>query len=172
MIDLLSNKVEDFTSGANIFSYTVKNPNAYGVIEKYKKGIKITEKPLKTNSKKAITGLYFFDGNVNKYSSKLKKSKRGELEIIDLIRIYLKNNSLTITELGRGSTWLDTGTSKDILKAGNYIDIIEERQNQKIACLEEISFRKGWINKKLLNKRIIFYGKNDYSNYISEILNN
>ena len=89
-----------------------------------------------------------------------------------MIRIYPKNNSLTITELGRGSTWLDTGTSKDILKAGNYIDIIEERQNQKIACLEEISFRKGWINKKLLNKRIIFYGKNDYSNYISEILNN
>ena len=93
------------------------------------------------------------------------------MEIIDLIKIYLKNNKLTITELGRGSAWLDTGTSKDILKAGNYIEIIEERQNQKIACLEEISFKKNWINKNLMNKRINFYGKSDYSNYLKEILN-
>ena len=130
----------------------------------------ITEKAKKTNSTKVITGLYFFDKNVSKLSSKLKKSKRGELEIIDLIKIYLKKNKLTITELGRGSAWLDTGTSKDILKAGNYIEIIEERQNQKIACIEEISLRKKWINRKLLNRRINFYGKSDYSSYLTGIL--
>ena len=171
LIELLNNKIKNFNSGANIFSYNVRNPGAYGVIEENKKKIKIIEKPKKTNSKRAITGLYFFDKNVSKLSSKLKKSKRGELEIIDLIKIYLKNNKLTITELGRGSAWLDTGTSKDILKAGNYIEIIEERQNQKIACLEEISFKKNWINKNLMNKRINFYGKSDYSNYLKEILN-
>ncbi len=171
LIELLNNKIRNFNSGANIFSYNVRNPGAYGVIEENKKKIKIIEKPKKTNSKRAITGLYFFDKNVSKLSSKLKKSKRGELEIIDLIKIYLKNNKLTITELGRGSAWLDTGTSKDILKAGNYIEIIEERQNQKIACLEEISFKKNWINKNLMNKRINFYGKSDYSNYLKEILN-
>ena len=171
LIELLNNKIRNFNSGANIFSYNVRNPSAYGVIEQNKTKIKIIEKPKKTNSTKAITGLYFFDKNASRLSSKLKKSKRGELEIIDLIKIYLKKNKLTITELGRGSAWLDTGTSKDILKAGNYIEIIEERQNQKIACLEEISFKKKWINKNLMNKRINFYGKSDYSNYLKEILN-
>ena len=170
LIELLNNKLINFDSGANIFSYNVRNPSAYGVIEQNKKKIKIIEKPKKTNSTKVITGLYFFDKNVSKLSSKLKKSKRGELEIIDLIKIYLKKNKLIITELGRGSAWLDTGTSKDILKAGNYIEIIEERQNQKIACIEEISFRKKWINRKLLNRRINFYGKSDYSSYLTGIL--
>ncbi len=171
LIELFYNKLKNFNSGANVFSYNVKNPSAYGVIEKNKNKIKIREKPSKTKSKKVITGLYFFDKHVSKFSSKLKKSKRGELEIIDLIKIYLKKNRLTITDLGRGSTWLDTGTSKDILKAGNYIEIIEERQNQKIACLEEISFKKKWINKKKLDGRIKFYGKSEYSNYLKDILN-
>ncbi len=171
LIELLNNQIKNFNSGANIFSYNVRNPSSYGVIEKNKKKIKIIEKPKKTNSKKVVTGLYFFDKNAYKLSSKLKKSKRGELEIIDLIKNYLKSNKLIITELGRGSAWLDTGTSKDILKAGNYIQIIEERQNQKIACIEEISFKKKWINKKLLRERINFYGKSDYSNYLKEILN-
>lgn len=170
LIELLGNQIKNFDSGANIFSYNVKNPSAYGVIENINKKIKIIEKPLKTKSKKAITGIYYFDKRVSNYSLKLKQSKRGELEIIDLIKIYLNKNKLTITELGRGSAWLDTGTSKDILKAGNYIEIIEERQNQKIGCLEEISFKKGWINKKLLKRRINFYGKSDYSNYLKEIL--
>ena len=170
LIEFLNNALKNFNSGASVFSYNVKNPSAYGVIEQNIKGIKFVEKPIKTKSKKAITGLYFFDKNVSKLSSKLKKSKRGELEIIDLIKIYLKKNKLTITELGRGSAWLDTGTSKDILKAGNYIEIIEERQNQKIACIEEISFRKKWINRKLLNRRINFYGKSDYSSYLTGIL--
>ena len=164
LIELLNKVIENFNSGANIFSYNVKNPSAYGVIEQTNKGIKIIEKPKKTKSKKAITGLYFFDKNVSKLSSRLKKSKRGELEIIDLLKLYLKENKLLISDLGRGSAWLDTGTSKDILKAGNYVEIIEERQSQKIACLEEIAYKKKWINKKLVYSSIDYYGKSELGN--------
>ena len=171
LVEFLTNTSKTFKKGANIFSYNVKNPEAYGVIEKKNKKIKITEKPKKTNSKRAITGLYFFDNKVNRLSSKLKKSRRGELEIIDLLKFYLKNNELEIKELGRGSAWLDTGTSKDILKASNYVEIIEERQNQKIACLEEIAFKKKWIGKSLLKSRIKYYGKSEYSDYLNELLN-
>lgn len=171
LIEFLNNVLENFHNGANIFSYNVKNPSAYGVIEQIGKKIKIIEKPIKTISKKAITGLYFFDKNVSKLSSKLKKSKRGELEIIDLLKLYLKKNKLLISDLGRGSAWLDTGTSKDILKAGNYVEIIEERQNQKIACLEEIAYKKKWITRNLINSRIKYYGKSEYSKYLKEILN-
>ena len=171
LIELLNKVIENFNSGANIFSYNVKNPSAYGVIEQTDKGIKIIEKPKKTKSKKAITGLYFFDKNVSKLSSRLKKSKRGELEIIDLLKLYLKENKLLISDLGRGSAWLDTGTSKDILKAGNYVEIIEERQSQKIACLEEIAYKKKWINKKSVYSSIDYYGKSEYSDYLKEMLN-
>ncbi len=171
LIDFLSNALKNFNEGASIFSYNVKNPSAYGVIEQGKKSLKIVEKPKKTKSKKAITGLYFFDKYVSEFSFKLKRSKRGELEIIDLLKLYLRKNKLVINDLGRGSAWLDTGTSKDILKASNYVEIIEERQNQKIGCLEEIAFKKNWINKKILKNRIIFYGKNEYSDYLKDILN-
>ena len=171
LIDFLNGTLKNFDYGANIFSYNVKNPSAYGVIEQTGNKIKIIEKPVKTKSKKAITGLYFFDKNVSKLSSELKKSKRGELEIIDLLKKYLKKNNLSISDLGRGSAWLDTGTSKDILKAGNYVEIIEERQNQKIACLEEIAYKKKWVSKKLIHSRIKYYGKSEYSNYLKEILN-
>lgn len=171
LIEFLNSALNNFNSGANIFAYNVKNPSAYGVIEKKGKSIKIIEKPKKTKSKKAITGLYFFDKNVSKLSSDLKKSKRGELEIIDLLKMYLKKNKLSINDLGRGSAWLDTGTSKDILKASNYVEIIEERQNQKIACLEEIAFKKKWVAKNIINSRIKYYGKSEYSTYLKEILN-
>ncbi|MDC3274071.1 sugar phosphate nucleotidyltransferase [Candidatus Pelagibacter sp.] len=171
LVEFLTDTSKNFKKGANIFSYIVKNPENYGVIENKNKKIKITEKPKKTNSKRAITGLYFFDNKVNRLSSKLKKSRRGELEIVDLLKSYLKNNELEIKELGRGSAWLDTGTSKDILKASNYVEIIEERQNQKIACLEEIAFKKKWISKSLLKSRIKYYGKSEYSDYLNELLN-
>lgn len=171
LVEFLTDTSKNFKKGANIFSYIVKNPETYGVIENKNKKIKITEKPKKTNSKRAITGLYFFDNKVNRLSSKLKKSRRGELEIVDLLKSYLKNNELEIKELGRGSAWLDTGTSKDILKASNYVEIIEERQNQKIACLEEIAFKKKWISKSLLKSRIKYYGKSEYSDYLNELLN-
>ena len=170
LIDFLNGVLKNFDYGANIFSYNVKNPSAYGVIEQIGNKIKIIEKPVKTKSKKAITGLYFFDKNVSKLSSGLKKSKRGELEIIDLLKQYLKKNKLSISDLGRGSAWLDTGTSKDILKASNYVEIIEERQNRKIACLEEIAFKKKWVSKKLIHSRIKYYGKSEYSNYLKDIL--
>ena len=92
------------------------------------------------------------------------------MEIIDLLKQYLKKNKLSISDLGRGSAWLDTGTSKDILKASNYVEIIEERQNRKIACLEEIAFKKKWVSKKLIHSRIKYYGKSEYSNYLKDIL--
>ena len=134
LISLLNDASKNFNIGANIFSYNIKNPLDYGVIENFNNKIKIIEKPKTTKSKKAITGLYFFDKNVCKLSSKLKFSKRGELEIVDLLKFYLKFNKLTISELGRGSAWLDTGTSKDILKASNYVEVLQDRQNQKIGC--------------------------------------
>ena len=171
LISLLNDASKNFNIGANIFSYNVKNPQDYGVIENFKNKIKIIEKPKTTRSKKAITGLYFFDKNVCKLSRKLKFSKRGELEIIDLLKFYLKLKKLTIRELGRGSAWLDTGTSKDILKASNYVEVLQDRQNQKIGCLEEIAFTKKWIDKNMLKTRIKFYGKNEYSKYLNDILN-
>ena len=170
LIDLLLNKSKKFTKGSHIFTYPVKNPKSYGIIQKIKNKILIQEKPKKPKSNKAITGLYFFDKDVVKKSKKLKFSKRGELEIVDLLKIYKSKKSLKITELGRGSAWLDTGTGEDILKASNYVNIVESRQNQKIACLEEISFNKKWINKSQLKKLINRYGKNTYSSYLENIL--
>ena len=170
LVELLNNTSLKFESGANIFSYNVKNPQDYGVIETLKNNIKITEKPKKTKSKKAITGLYFFDRDVSKFSKNLKYSKRGELEIVDLLKVYLKSKKLLITELGRGSVWLDTGTSEDISKASNYVEILQDRQNLKIGCIEEIAFKKRWINKNQLRSRINFYGKNKYSDYLKELL--
>lgn len=171
LVELLNNCSKEFMNGANIFAYNVKNPQEYGVIENTKRGMKILEKPKKTKSNKAITGLYFFDKKVSYLSKKLKYSKRGELEIVDLLNSYLSSKKLIVTNLGRGSTWLDTGTSSDILKASNYVSILEDRQNQKIGCLEEIAFNKDWINKMELKKRIKFYGKSDYSKYLSELIN-
>jgi len=171
LIELLNEASENFNTGANIFSYNVKNPQDYGVVEDLKNKIRIVEKPKKTKSRKAITGLYFFDNDVVKLSNKLKYSKRGELEIVDLLRFYLDLNKLTITGLGRGSAWLDTGTSKDILKASNYVEVLQDRQNQKIGCLEEIAFKKKWINKSRLKARIRFYGSSEYSNYLNYLLN-
>ena len=171
LVELLKGVSKNFKSGSNIFTYNVQNPQDYGVVENSKKSIKIIEKPKKTSSKKAITGLYFFDRDVSKLSKKLKKSKRNELEIVDLLKIYLALKKLNITELGRGSAWLDTGTSSDIFRASNYVDIIQERQNQKVGCLEEIAFKKKWINKNSLRYRIKFYGKNEYSEYLTKLLN-
>jgi len=171
LIELLNKASKNFNTGANIFSYNVNNPQDYGVVENLKNKIRIVEKPNKTKSRKAITGLYFFDNDVVKLSNKLKYSKRGELEIVDLLNFYLDLNKLAISELGRGSAWLDTGTSKDILKASNYVEVLQDRQNQKIGCLEEIAFKKKWINKSKLRTRIKFYGSSEYSDYLNYLLN-
>ena len=159
--------------GAKILLYKVLKPELFGVakINSKKKVVYIKEKPKKFVSDYAITGLYFFDKNVVKYAKTLKPSKRNELEIVDLLKFYLTSKKLSITELGRGCAWLDTGTSEDISKASNYVKIIQDRQNQKIGCLEEIAFKKKWINRNLLQSRIKFYGKNEYSEYLNGLLN-
>jgi glucose-1-phosphate thymidylyltransferase len=155
--------------GARVFLHPVKNPNLYGVATlKNDKIVKIIEKPKKTNSNLAITGLYFFDNNVIKYSESLKPSKRGELEITDLLNKYLKTKKLKAEFIGRGGTWLDTGSIEDFYNATNFVSAVENRQGLKIACLEEISLQKKWITKKNLLDSIKFYGKCEYAEYLKK----
>ncbi len=159
-------------TGAKIFIHPVKNPSLYGVatLNKKKRVIKLIEKPKKTTSNLAVTGLYFFDNNVIKLTKKLKPSRRGELEIIDLLNFYRKQNKLKAEFIGRGGTWLDTGNISDFYDASNFISTIENRQGLKIACLEEIAFNNNWISKKQIKKAINFYGKCDYSNYLNSLI--
>ncbi len=128
------------------------------------------EKPKKSPSKLAITGLYFFDNNVVSLSKSLKPSKRNELEIIDLLKKYKIKKKLSIDFIGRGGTWLDTGNIQDYYNATNYISAIENRQGLKIACIEEIAFKKGWIGKKDIKNAIKFYGDCSYSNYLKNLI--
>ena len=159
-------------NGARIFTYPINDPRNFGIVEKPKRGAKarIVEKPKKSKSNLAITGLYLFDKNVSQYSKKIKMSKRKETEIVDLINIYNKKNKLKITDLGRGSTWLDTGTIESLLAASTYVQVVEERQKYKIACLEEIALLKKWINKKNIINRIKFYRNCSYSKYLKKLL--
>jgi glucose-1-phosphate thymidylyltransferase len=157
--------------GSTIFAYPVVNPGEYGVVEFNDKKISsIKEKPKKTKSKLAITGLYFFDKNVSLIAKKLRPSKRNELEIVDLIKAYLKKNKLKVELMGRGSAWLDTGTPESLFDTSQFIQSIERRQGLKIACLEEIALLNKWIPKNKIYKRIKFYGKCSYSNYLKKII--
>ena len=157
--------------GATIFTYIVNNPSDYGILEADKKNKikKIIEKPSRPKSNLAITGLYFFNHKVINFAKSLKPSKRNELEIVDLLNIYLKKKLLRAEFMGRGSAWLDTGNATNLINASQYIAAIEERQGLKIACIEEISYQNKWISKKQILKRINFYGKCDYSNYLKKI---
>jgi len=158
-------------SGVTVFTYQVNNPEKYGIIEiKNKKIINIVEKPKKSKSNLAITGLYFFDKNVTNFSKKLKPSKRKELEIVDLLKQYLKIKKINIEYLGRGSSWLDTGTIENLFETSQFISNIEKRQGLKIACLEEISLNNKWISKKQIKNRINFYGDCDYSKYLKKLI--
>ena len=159
-------------SGAKIFIHPVRNPNSYGVatLNKYQKVINLVEKPKKTLSNFAVTGLYFFDNKVIELTKKLKPSKRGELEIIDLLNIYRKKKKLKAEYIGRGGSWLDTGNVKDFYDASNFISSIENRQGLKIACLEEIALNNNWINKKQLKNAIDFYGNCNYSKYLKSLI--
>jgi glucose-1-phosphate thymidylyltransferase len=158
-------------SGATIFAYPVKNPSDYGVAEiKNGKVKNIKEKPKKPKSNLAITGLYFFDSSVTNIAKKLKPSKRNELEIVDLIREYLKKNKLKIELMGRGSAWLDAGSADSLFETAQFINSIEKRQGLKIACLEEIALNNKWINSNHIKKRINFYGKNKYSEYLQRLI--
>jgi glucose-1-phosphate thymidylyltransferase len=158
--------------GATIFTYIVNNPSDYGIIELDKNNEirNILEKPKKTNSKLAITGFYLFDKNVVNYSKKLKPSKRKELEIVDLIKIYLKHKKLDAEFMGRGSAWLDTGSVQNLNETAQFISSIERRQGLKIGCLEEIAYINKWISKRNIYKSIKFYGKCEYSQYLQDLI--
>ena len=159
--------------GATIFSYEVVNPKDFGVVEiDAKNKIKsIEEKPIKPKSNLAITGLYIFDQEVSLFSEKLKISKRGELEIVDLLKIYLKKKKIKHQRLWRGFCWLDTGTPSSLIEAGKFIEIIEKRQGLKVGCLEEIAYRKKFISQKDLKIIISELPKCEYRNYIEKIIN-
>ena len=171
----LTEKLKDCTklqSGAKIFLHPVSNPSQYGVVKINKKNkiLKITEKPKKYLSNLAITGLYFFDNQVIKYSKSLKPSKRNEVEIVALLKKYNKKNKLSVEFIGRGGAWLDAGSIKDFYDASSFVSTLENRQGLKIACLEEIALGNGWINKKQIKSAIKFYGKCDYSNYLNQLI--
>ena len=164
-------KSSKLNKGAKIFVYPVKNPNRFGVATlKGKKIINLIEKPKKTKSNLAVTGLYFFDNSVIKKTFSLKKSKRNEFEIIDLLNIYKKNNLLKAERLGRGAAWLDAGTIDDFNQTSIFVSSIEKRQGLKIACLEEIAFNKKWISRKNIMEAIKFYGKCEYSKYLKDLI--
>ncbi len=158
--------------GARVVLHKVIKPELFGVakVNRKNKIIKIEEKPKKFFSDLAITGLYFFDNKVVKYAKKLKPSKRGEVEIIDLLKFYKIKNELSADLIGRGGAWLDTGSMDNFYKTSNFVSAIENRQGLKIACLEEIAFNNNWITKKNIKRSIKFYGNCDYSKYLSKLL--
>ena len=159
-------------SGAKIILHKVIKPELFGVAKTSKSGkiLSIKEKPKKYISDLAITGLYFFDKKVVEYAKKLKPSSRNELEITDLLKIYLKKRKLTSDILGRGGAWLDTGSIEDFYKTSAFVSAIENRQGFKIACLEEIAFNNKWIGKKEILDSIQFYGKCDYTIYLKKLI--
>ena len=153
--------------------HSVQKPELFGVAKIDKKNnkiIQIKEKPKKFLSNYAITGLYFFDNQVVKFAKTLKPSKRGEVEIIDLLMKYKERNSLSADFIGRGGAWLDTGSIEDYYKTSAFVQAVENRQGLKIACLEEISLLNGWVKKNEIIKQIKFYGKCEYSNYLKKII--
>ena len=172
----LSKKLNQLTSlkkGAKILLHKVNKPENYGVakLDKNNKISKLIEKPKKFVSDLAVTGLYYFDNKVVKLSKELKPSKRGEIEIIDLINKYKKLGELKGDLIGRGSAWLDTGTIGDFYKTSAFVEAIENRQGLKIACIEEIAFNNKWIGKKQIKDSIKFYGNCEYSIYLKKLLN-
>ncbi len=174
MLSPLIRKSFKLNSGCNIYIYPSNKPSSYGVVEFNKKNKikKIVEKPKKTNSNSIITGLYTFDKNVVNFTKKLKPSKRKELEIVDLINLYKNKNKLKVIKLGRGSAWMDVGNFEDLQSASNFIQNVEERQNYKIGCIEEIAFNNNWIKKQNIINRIRFCGNTNYSKYLRKLILN
>ena len=165
-------KNTELTGGATIFAYEVKDAQRFGVVEidKNNKAVSIEEKPENPKSNYAVTGLYFYDNKVVEYAKTLKPSARGELEITDLNKIYLEKQKLNVEKLGRGFAWLDTGTHNSLMRASQYVQTVEENQGIKIACLEEVAYRMGYINKEKLEKVISQYVDNEYLDYVKKLI--
>jgi len=170
LTEILSQAVKN-KGHATVFGYYVNDPERFGVVDFDQKGkaVSIEEKPEKPRSNYAVTGLYFYDNRVVKYAKSLKPSHRNELEITDLNKIYLEKGDLDVKLLGRGFAWLDTGTVESLVQAGEFIRIVEERQNVKIAALEEIAHRNGWISDKQLLEAADKYGKSTYGKYLKQV---
>jgi len=164
----LLKEAQQKTEGATVFGYQVKDPHRFGVVEfdQNNNAISIEEKPANPKSNFAVTGLYFYDNKVVEYTKNLKPSARGELEITDLNKIYLAKNQLAVINLGRGFAWLDTGTHNSLLQAAQYVQTIEENQGIKIACLEEIALRMGYLNKEQVLEIASKYKNNEYFGYL------
>lgn len=171
----LTKAVENAQSGkgATVFGYYLDDPERFGIVEfdQTGKAVSIEEKPAHPKSNYCVTGLYFYDNRVVEYAKNLKPSARGELEITDLNRIYLEHNELNVELLGQGFTWLDTGTHESLVEATNFVKTIEQHQNRKIACLEEIAYLNGWITREDVLKVYEVLKKNQYGQYLMDVLN-
>jgi len=169
---MLKDAVQSTTNGeATVFGYPVKDPERFGVVEfdENGKAVSIEEKPKKPKSNYAVTGLYFYDNKVVEYAKKLKPSSRNELEITDLNKIYLEKGKLNVRLFGRGFAWLDTGTHSSLLRASQYVQTIEENQGIKIACLEEVAYRMGFVSNEQIIKNTNKYKNNEYYNYVKNV---
>ena len=165
-------KAASKTTGATIFGYYVDDPERFGIVEFDKEGraVSIEEKPEKPKSNYCVTGLYFYDNKVVDYAKYLKPSKRGEYEITDINKLYLEQGTLEVELLGQGFTWLDTGTHESLVEATNFVKTIETHQHRKIGCLEEIAYLNGWITKEQLLEDIEVLKKNQYGQYLLDVL--
>jgi glucose-1-phosphate thymidylyltransferase len=172
--DAILNRANFTKKGATIFSSYVQDPERFGVVEFNNSGkaVSIEEKPKKPKSNYAITGLYFYDNHVVDIAKSINRSERGELEISDVNKVYLNNNNLSVEPLGRGFAWLDSGTHDSLIEASQYIKAIEKRQGFKVACLEEIAFNRGWIDKDLLHNQIKIFNNTQYGEYLKKIISN
>jgi len=164
--------VDVSTGGARIFSYTVRDPSRYGVVEldAQDKPVSIEEKPVAPRSRNAVTGLYFYDQRVSDIARRVQPSIRGELEITSINQAYLDLGALAVTRLGRGYAWFDTGTHESLIQAGSFLQAVEERQGLKVACLEEIAWRQGFITREQLRAIAMSLPRNSYGSYLAEIL--
>lgn len=166
-------KAVERKSGATVFGYKVKDPHRFGVVDfdESGKALSLEEKPVKPKSDYAVTGLYFYDNKAVEYAKNLKPSARGELEITDLNKIYLEKGELNVEIFGRGFAWLDTGTNESLMRASQYVEAVELNQGEKIACIEEIAFDKGFITKDQLLEKAFKYKNSDYGKYLLKLAN-